>query len=124
MGIIMKEFTIYNSKNIPLNILEGATINNPSAIIINIHGISSHFQEIFYSEDCLRYRSSLFGSSNIKIFGLEFHGHGKSGGLRCSIDNFDDLVDDLLCLVKYVMKTYPEKPIFFIAESMGGAVAI
>ena len=120
----MKEFKINNLKNIPLNIIEGTDINNPKAIIINIHGISSHFQELYYSEDCIRFKDSLFHLDNLKVYGLEFHGHGKSGGLQCSIDNFNDLVDDLYCLVKYVNNVFPDKPIFFIAESMGGAVAI
>ena len=120
----MNEFKINNLKNIPLNIIEGTCINNPKAIIINIHGITSHFQELYYSEDCIRFKDSLFSSCNLKVYALEFHGHGKSGGLQCSIDNFDDLVDDLYCLVKHVNNIYPDKPIFFIAESMGGAVAI
>ena len=120
----MKEFKINNLKNIPLNIIEGTDINNPRAIIINIHGISSHFQELYYSEDCIRFKDSLFSSDGLKVYALEFHGHGKSGGLHCSIDNFNDLVDDLHCLVTYVKKNNIDVPIFLIAESMGGAVAI
>jgi len=120
----MKEFKINNLKNVPLNIIEGVYITNPKGIIINIHGISSNFQELYYSEDCIRFRDSLFHLDNLKVYGLEFHGHGKSTGLQCSIDNFNDLVDDLYCLVKYVNNVFPDKPIFFIAESMGGAVAI
>ena len=120
----MKEFIIKNLKNIPLNIIEGTYIKNPKAIIINIHGISSHFQELYYSEDCIRFRDATFHPSNLKVYGLEFHGHGKSGGLKSSIDDFNDLVDDLNCLVKHVNNLFPNKPVFFIAESMGGAVAI
>ena len=80
----------------------------------------------FYCEDCFEFRESLFSDFNIKSYALEFHGHGKSEGLKCSIENFDDLVDDLYCLVKYIRKGDSENkiPIFIIAESMGGAVAI
>ena len=120
----MKEFKINNLKNIPLNILEGQDINNPESIIINIHGITSHFQEIFYCEDSLVFKDDKFISKNYKTFGLEFHGHGKSGGIVCSIDSFDDLVDDLLCLVKHIDARFPNIPRFIIAESMGGAVSI
>jgi len=120
----MKEFIINNLKNIPLNIIEGKEVLNPKAIIINVHGISSHFQEIFWNEDCLGFRDNFFEKNNIKTFGLEFHGHGKSSGIRCSIDDFDDLVNDLHCLVKFINSNYKDIPIFLIAESMGGAVSI
>ncbi len=121
----MKEFKINNHNNISLNIIEGLPIDDPKAIVINVHGIGAHFQEIFESEDNISYRDSLFYPNNIKLYGLEFHGHGKSDGIRCSIDNFDDLVEDLHCLILYVKKKYKDSvPIFIIAESMGGAVAI
>lgn len=120
----MKEFKITNLKNKLLNVVEGADLKNPSAVIINIHGIGCHFQKIDYYEDNFSDRDELFYPINIKIYGLEFHGHGKSEGLKCSIDNFDELVDDVYCLVKYVRDKFKNIPIFFIAESMGGAVVI
>ena len=67
INIIMKEFKINNLKNIPLNIIEGTNINNPKAIIINIHGISSHFQELYYSEDCIRFET-FFNLDNLKVW--------------------------------------------------------
>ena len=120
----MREYTILNSKKIPLNIIEGCEIDNPSAIIINVHGIGSHFQKVFNSMDSTEFRNDIFKENNMKMFALEFHGHGKSGGLKCSIDSFDDLVDDLLCLVKDVKSKCKNTPIFLMAESMGGAVCI
>lgn len=121
----MKEFKINNLKNVKINIIEGDEIEEPTAILINVHGISSHFQQVYYCEDSLEYRNDFFYSHGIKIFGLEFHGHGKSDGLKCSIDCFGDLVDDLHCLVTYIKENFNSKiPIFIAAESMGGAVAI
>ncbi len=121
----MREFKINNLRNIKINVLEGSDIENPSAILLNVHGITSHFQESYYTEDSFIYRNNFFYSNNIKIFGLEFHGHGKSDGLKCSIDSFDNLVDDLHCLVTYVNEKFGKNiPKFIIAESMGGAVAI
>tara|TARA_B100001093_G_C26855055_1_gene1027002 strand:- start:4008 stop:4901 length:894 start_codon:yes stop_codon:yes gene_type:complete len=121
----MREFKIKNLNNTQINILEGSNIEKPTAILINVHGITSHFQEVYYMEDSFRYRNNFFYNNDIKLFGLEFHGHGKSDGVRCSINDFDDLVDDLYCLIKYINVNYDEKiPKFIIAESMGGAVAI
>jgi len=69
-------------------------------------------------------RENVFKKSNIKIFAFEFHGHGKSGGTRCSFNSFDDIVDDLLYVVIHVKKNYPNIPIFILAESIGATVAI
>lgn len=121
----MKEFKIDNLNNLKLNIIEGDVVQDPIAIIINVHGISSHFQPVYDSEDSFIYRNNFFFNNDIQIYGLEFHGHGKSEGLKCSIDSFDDLVDDLYCLTKFIEDKFDsEIPIFIIAESMGGAVAI
>ena len=120
----MKEFKINNLNNVPLNIIEGKNVDNPIAIIINVHGISSHFQKFYKSQDNLEFKDNFFNNESYKSYGLEFHGHGKSDGIRCSIDKFDNLVDDLYCLVKYVYNIYKNIPVFIIAESMGGAVAI
>lgn len=121
----MKDFKINNLRNIPINIIEGKLVDNPKALLINVHGIASHFQKVCDNEDSVEYRENLFYPNEIQIYGLEFHGHGKSDGLRCSVDNFDDLVNDLYCLVKYLRGKHGESiPIFIIAESMGGAVAI
>lgn len=119
----MREFKILNSKKKLLNIIE-ADCRDISGVIIRVHGIGSHFQKLYENEDNIEYLSTLFEPLNIKCFGLEFHGHGKSEGLRCSVDCFDDLVDDLDSLVNYINENYKNIPIFIIGESLGGAVTI
>ena len=101
----MFEFTLKNKKLKKINIIEGTSNKNIKAIIIHIHGIGSHFQPLFECIDDFKYRDELFCKFNYKSFGLEFHGHGKSEGTKCSISNFDDLLDDLDTLVKFI-KTY------------------
>lgn len=120
----MIEYNIFNKNNIHLNIIEGCYINNINAIVINVHGIGSHFQDIEECIDTMTVRENILKKNNIKCFAFEFHGHGKSGGQRCSFDSFDDLVDDMLYVVIYIKNKYPNIPIFVVAESMGGAVAI
>jgi len=123
----MKEFKLININQIKINIIEGEDIPNMNAIIIHIHGLGGHFQPLydsFNSFDNFTKRDNFFNLYNFKSFGLEFHGHGKSEGYRCSIESFDDLLDDLHILITYVESNYYNIPIFLLCESMGCAVAL
>jgi hypothetical protein len=84
----MKEFSLINKRNQEINILEPNFSNIPKGILIHVHGIGSHFQPVFDSIDELDNRNKLFSTINLKSFGLEFHGHGKSDGLKCCIYSF------------------------------------
>jgi alpha-beta hydrolase superfamily lysophospholipase len=119
----MFEFTLKNKKHKKINIIEGNNIKHIKAIIIHIHGIGSHFQPLFDCIDDFKNRDDLFIKFNYKSFGLEFHGHGKSDGTKCSIDNFDDLIDDINIIVNFIKKIY-KQPIFLLCESMGCAIAL
>jgi len=119
----MKEFSLINKRNQEINILEPNFSNIPKGILIHVHGIGSHFQPVFDSIDELDNRNKLFSTINLKSFGLEFHGHGKSDGLKCCIYSFDDLLDDLNVLINYIETNY-NLPIFILAESMGCAVVL
>lgn len=124
----MKEFNLINKKNQKINIIEGENefFNNkliPKGIIIHIHGMGSHFQPVFDSVDEFSSRDKLFSKIDLKSFALEFHGHGKSEGIRCCIYSFEDLLDDLDTLINYIETNY-NLPIFLFAESMGCAVAL
>jgi alpha-beta hydrolase superfamily lysophospholipase len=108
-----------------INVLEGNDIPNMKAIILYIHGVGSHFQYIYDCIDYIYYREKLFGKFGFKTFAFEFHSHGKSDGdTRCYIKNFDDMLDDLNNMIKYINNKYPETKIFLCGESMGGAVVI
>jgi acylglycerol lipase len=119
----MNEFKI-KSKYGYINIVEGKTLTNIKAIILHIHGIGSHFQFIYPNLDDLNIRDQFFSSHNLKSIGMEFHGHGKSDGTRCFINNFNDLLCDLDVTLDYINNKYPNKKIYILAESMGGAVIL
>ena len=122
----LREFSLINYNGLKLNILEGDYVNGPKAIIINIHGIGSHFQPISPENnfDSFYTRDEFFIKYNIKSYALEFHGHGKSEGDKCLINDFDDLIGDIKVLVDFINMRYPSVNIFLMAESMGGNVAI
>jgi alpha-beta hydrolase superfamily lysophospholipase len=119
----MKEFNLVNKNSLKINIIEGKNCEKIKAVIIHLHGMGSHFQPMFDCIDEFYNRDELFSRFSFKSFALEFHGHGKSEGNRCSIFSFDDLLDDLEILINYIENFY-KQPIFLMAESMGCAVAL
>lgn len=119
-----RQFKIENNRGSLINICEGQSIYNPSAILIQIHGIGGHFQFIFDSEDMFEYKNFVFSKKNIKSYGLELSGHGNSDGLKCSIDNYEDLVEDIRTCVIYLRSKHPNLKIFIYGESMGAGLSI
>ncbi len=119
----MKEYFI-KSKFGKINIIQGKTSYNPLGIILHIHGLGSHFQHIYNTPNEFNYRDDIFYSNGYISYGFEFHGHGKSEGIKCLINNFDDLLEDLKNVLIFLEKKHPYLPIYLLAESMGGAVAL
>lgn len=112
------------SKNGNINVIEGLKILNPKAIILNIHGIGSHFQFVYPSLDEFINRDNFYSNYDLKSFAFEFYGHGKSEGTKCFINDFDNLLFDLETVIQYIKDKYSNLKIFICAESMGGAVVL
>ena len=49
-------------------------------------------------------------------------GHGRSTGLRCYVDRFDDYLDDLVLVLEQIRADAGDVPQFLIGHSMGGLV--
>lgn len=120
----IKEFKIKNSKGQELNVCEGKDTDNLKGIIIYLHGIGAHHQVIYDCVDSFPFKSNFFSLSGYKSYGLEFSGHGKSDGLRCSIDNYLDIVDEIRLLVLYLKGIYNDTKLFIYAESMGAGLSV
>lgn len=116
------EMTIINN-NIKLNVITHY-IETTERIIIHIHGIRSHFQSIYSCMNEIHERFNTLVPYNIKSYALELRGHGKSEGIRCHINNFDEFISDLHALITHIKTVYPLTPIYLLGESMGGAIAI
>ena len=119
----MNEYYI-ESKNGKINILEGPDAINQKGIIINVHGLSCHFQYIYDSLDEITNKNKFFFKHRYKTFGFEFHGHGKSDGAKCTLYDFNDLIIDLSVVINMIKTRYRNDKIFLLGESMGGAVVI
>ena len=117
----MNNFILFNNK-FKLNIISHE-LDNPKAILINLHGFGMHFQ----SEDeylrTLEARIESFSPLKILSYGLELRGHGKSDGLKFHIHDYNDYLSDIYALVLHIREKY-DLPIYLLGESIGGALAI
>ena len=119
----MNEYFI-KSKNGKINVIEGINIIDIKAIILHVHGIGSHFQFTFSNLDDFSEQDNYMSKFNYKSIGFEFHGHGKSDGLRGYVKDFNDLIDDLNTVILHINNNFINKPIYLFAESMGAAVCL
>jgi len=87
------------------------------AVIVILHGIAEH---------CGRYAS--FAESltklNFAVESIDFHGHGKSDGLRSYTRSFEDWLMDVDLLLDRVRARYDKTPIFIFGHSQGGSIGL
>ncbi len=98
---------LYMSKNV---------IENPKAVIIIVHGLCEHSGRYDY----VTAKLNSFGYS---VYRFDNRGHGRSGGDRGHIDDFNQYIDDAEKVVAVVKKENPGLPIFMWGHSMGGFIA-
>lgn len=118
----MKEFFIVD-RGEKINVLHDE-FENPKCILVHLHGLNSHFQYVKYCQNEFKYRIKYFQKALISSYGLEFKGHGKSGGEKGCIEDFDIIITNVLSLLVYIEFKHPNLPIYILGESMGAAVAI
>jgi acylglycerol lipase len=91
---------------------------NERARLIIAHGLGEHsgrYGNIF----------KRLLSKDISIWALDHRGHGKSGGQRGHILNFEQYLLDLRLMVELVRKDLPEgRKIFLLGHSMGGLIVL
>ncbi|KAI4370629.1 hypothetical protein MLD38_018960 [Melastoma candidum] len=92
----------------------------PKALIFICHG---------YAMECsitMESTAIRLVEAGYAVFGLDYEGHGKSGGLSGYMDSFDDLVDDCCIHFRSVCERKENKGRmrYMLAESMGGAVSL
>jgi alpha-beta hydrolase superfamily lysophospholipase len=56
------------------------------------------------------------------VHAFDHRGHGRSYGARGHARGFDELLDDVECLLERVRVEHPELPVFVVGHSMGGLV--
>lgn len=120
---------IFTNKNgNQINVIESDfnnKINIKKGIVISVHGIGSHFQNIGYKfKYNLEGRSKFFSELNLLSYAIELEGHGLSQGERCCIYNFDDLVQDVKQLIDILKRKNNNIPFYQMGFSMGGGIIV
>jgi len=90
---------------------------DPKAAIVLIHGICEHSGR--YTET-----ASFLMGRGYAVETFDLRGHGRSGGIRCYVEEFDEYLEDLDVFLARVMERQPQKPIFLFGHSMGGGIAL
>lgn len=98
---------LYVSKNL---------MENPKAIVIIVHGLCEHSGRYDYVAD----KFNAFGYS---VYRFDNRGHGRSGGERGYVDDFNELIDDAEKIVDLAAQENPKRPLFMLGHSLGGFIA-
>ncbi|XP_060574217.1 monoglyceride lipase-like [Ruditapes philippinarum] len=87
------------------------------ALVFIVHG---------YCEHCLPYTelAKTLIDKGFYVFAHDHVGHGQSEGDRAHVIDFDDYVNDVFCHIDQVKNKFPDKPVFLIGHSMGGAISV
>jgi alpha-beta hydrolase superfamily lysophospholipase len=90
-------------------------VPSPRAAILIVHGLAEHLGRYNSVVDAL----NSFGHS---VYRFDNQGHGRSGGERGFLDNFNQFVDDADILVEEIKRDNPGLPVFMLGHSMGGFI--
>lgn len=88
----------------------------PQATFLLIHGLGAHSGRW---EEAARF----FLEKNYSSYALELRGFGDTTGPRGHIDTFSTYLQDIRCLARAIRRSYPQKKIFLVGESLGGLIA-
>lgn len=88
----------------------------PRFVAILVHGAGEHLGRY----DGVAAALSTLGAD---VHGADHLGHGRSGGERMQIDDFEILVDDLHRVVQLASGARPGLPLVMVGHSMGGMIA-
>jgi alpha-beta hydrolase superfamily lysophospholipase len=90
----------------------------PRGIVVVAHGFGEH------GGTHRRLAESLRGALGLDVVAVDFRGHGRSQGRRGFVRTFDELTDDLTCVMEWAAKARPDAPRFLLGHSNGGQVAL
>ena len=91
-------------------------VGEPRRIVVVVHGYAEHGGRYGHVAEALAARGAV-------VCGPDHIGHGKSGGERALIADFEHEVDDLHTLTGTISAQYPGLAVVMVGHSMGGLLA-
>lgn len=87
----------------------------PKGAVLLVHGLGEHMGRYTHVAHYLQ-------ASGYAVFGYDHHGHGFSSGVKGSLPENNQMVDDLQFVISHV-KSQVTGPLVLIGHSMGGLIA-
>jgi len=87
------------------------------AVVVLVHGNSEHMGRYAHVVSALTARG-------FTVFNHDHRGHGKSAGVRGDVEDFGFFISDLRKLVELAREQNPDLPLFMVAHSLGGLIAL
>lgn len=87
----------------------------PERVLLLVHGLAEHsgrYQHV----------GAWFAARGWAVHAYDHRGHGRSGGVRCHVRRFGELLDDLELVLDRVRAEHRDLPIHLVGHSMGGLV--
>jgi alpha-beta hydrolase superfamily lysophospholipase len=110
-----REWT-YDGVDGPLVARSWSDAGEPTHIVVIAHG---------YGEHVGRYEhvAAALVDAGAVVYAVDHMGHGKSGGERVRVHDFEDVVTDLHALDLEARHDHPDLPVVVLGHSMGGLIA-
>jgi acylglycerol lipase len=115
MNTAVEEKKLNVGEGIDLFILSNP-VNHPKAAVVLVHGICEHCRRYDYVTDKLN-------SFGYTVYRFDLRGHGRTGGERGYIKDYQDMIEDTEKVVTIAKKENPNIPIYMWGHSMGGFIA-
>ncbi|AKA68798.1 alpha/beta hydrolase [Clostridium scatologenes] len=90
-------------------------VDSAKAVVVIVHGLCEHLERYNYFTNKL----NNFGYT---VYRFDNRGHGKSGGERGYIENFQDFFKDADKVVNMALEENKGLPVFMFGHSMGGFI--
>jgi len=89
----------------------------PKGRVLLIHGLSEHSGRHLETEKALL-------DSDFSVVRFDLRGAGQSGGRRQWVRSFEDYIDDVSTVYRWICRELEPTPLYLFGHSLGGAIGI
>jgi len=92
--------------------MSGENSHDDSPVIVWVHGFSKHCQRFLPA-------MNYCAQQGFASIGYDVRGHGRSGGTRAHMDNWQQHIDDFISVCSYYKEKIAHKKLFIVSHSLG-----